>query len=185
MFVQNWGNKLDRDLANQNSLQKLSDPGGSRALDKQDWLFQRHAYITPIWARAITHRQLRENKPDSYRNCFADKHGKISGLFFDKWRGIKRHLLQNAQALLCDKHDVKCLESCSDNMRDRTVCQRPKKKKKKLSCSLFIINIANNSWQENTERIKNRLEISQPTSSPSFNMTSEFRRGEEKKKKHL
>lgn len=36
MFLQNGGNKLDRDLANQNSLQKLSDPGGSRALDKQD-----------------------------------------------------------------------------------------------------------------------------------------------------
>lgn len=29
------GSKLDRDLANQNSLQKLCDPGGLRALDKQ------------------------------------------------------------------------------------------------------------------------------------------------------
>lgn len=46
MFVQSGGNLLDRDLANLNSLQKLSDPGGSRALDKQDWLFQRHAYIS-------------------------------------------------------------------------------------------------------------------------------------------
>lgn len=67
MFVQSWGNLLDRDLANQNSLQKLSDPGGSRALDKQDWLFQRHAYITPIWAQAISHRQPWQYKPDSYR----------------------------------------------------------------------------------------------------------------------
>lgn len=72
MFVQSWGNLLDRDLANQNSLQKLSDPGGSRALDKQDWLFRRHAYITPIWAQAISHRQLWEYKPDSYRRILQE-----------------------------------------------------------------------------------------------------------------
>lgn len=85
MFAENWGNKLDRDLANQNSLQKLSDPGGSRALDKQDWLFQKHAYITPVWFRAITHRQLGENKPDCDHNCLAGKHGKISRFSLLKW----------------------------------------------------------------------------------------------------
>lgn len=85
MFVENWGNKLDRDLANQNSLQKLSDPGGSRALDKQDWLFQKHAYITPIWVGAITRRQLGENKPDSDHNCLAGKQGEISRFSLLKW----------------------------------------------------------------------------------------------------
>lgn len=85
MFVQSGGNKLGRDLANQNSLHKLSDPGGSRALDKQDWLFQRHAYITPIWAWAITHRQQREYKPASYRRDSAEKHGEISGFSLCKW----------------------------------------------------------------------------------------------------
>lgn len=85
MFAENWENKLDGDLANQNSLQKLSDPGGSRALDKQDWLFQKHAYITPIWVGAITHRQLGENKPDSYHKCLAGKHGEISRFSLLKW----------------------------------------------------------------------------------------------------
>lgn len=86
MFAENWENKLDGDLANQNSLQKLSDPGGWRALDKQDWLFQKHAYITPIWVGAITHRQLGEKKPDSDHICLAGKHSKeISRFSLLKW----------------------------------------------------------------------------------------------------
>lgn len=99
MFVENWENKLDRDLANQNSLQKLSDPAGSRALDKQDWLFQKHAYITPIWVGAITHRQLGKNKPDSDHKCLAGKPGEISR-FSMKWEIF----LINAQAKLHEKH---------------------------------------------------------------------------------
>lgn len=67
MFVQRRSNLLDWDLANQNSLLKLSDPGGSRALDKQDWLFQRLAYITSIWASAIANRQLGEFKLDTLK----------------------------------------------------------------------------------------------------------------------
>lgn len=85
MFAENWENKLDGDLANQNSLQKLSDPGGSRALDKQDWLFQKHAYITPIWAGAITHRQLGKKKPNSDHICLVGKHSEISRLSMLKW----------------------------------------------------------------------------------------------------
>lgn len=85
MFAENWENKLDGDLANQNSLQKLSDPGGSRALDKQDWLFQKHAYITPIWAGAITHRQLGKKKANSDHICLVGKHGEIRRLSMLKW----------------------------------------------------------------------------------------------------
>lgn len=114
MFVQSWGNKLDRDLANQNSLQKLSDPGGSRALDKQDWLFQRHAYITPIWARAITHRQLREYKPDSYWKCSTEDKKNKNMARLDQWISVYKwrtvhwatFLPKNARALIRDRHDV-------------------------------------------------------------------------------
>lgn len=153
MFVQSWGNKLDRDLANQNSLQKLSDPGGSRALDKQDWLFRRHAYITPIWAWAITCRQLRECKAESYWSYFIEKHGWISWFLYTSEAGNERHFLQNARALIHDRHNVKCLESCSNNMHDRKVRQGPKQKEQ-LSCSLFIINVTDNSWQQNMEILR-------------------------------
>lgn len=100
----NWGNKLDRDFANQNSLQKLSDPGGSRALDKQGWLFQRHAYITYIWAWDVTCRRQRQTKPGSHPKCFVRKvRADQWNVFFDKWVCVERHRSQSARASLRDK----------------------------------------------------------------------------------
>lgn len=176
MFVQSWGNLLDRDLANQNSLQKLSDPGGSRALDKQDWLFQRHAYITPIWAQAISHRQLREYKPDSYRRILQENMARSVDFFMQG----KQALWDISYKLLKPRHMTDTMLNVLSPVQkihtDRIVCQGLKWKEQ-LSCSFFILNVDDDGWQQNTENIKNGLKISQPSSHPSFNMKSGSREG--------
>lgn len=106
-FWRNWGNKLDRDLSNQNSLQKLSDPGGSRALDKQGWLFQRHAYTTYIWARDVTRRRLRQTKPGSHPKCFVRKCAQINGLCSSTSESVSRGTAHKVHGPRCvTKHDA-------------------------------------------------------------------------------
>lgn len=47
-------NKLDGDLANQKSLQKLSDPGGSRTLHKTDCFKSMHILLLFEWELLLT-----------------------------------------------------------------------------------------------------------------------------------
>ena len=102
MFVQRRGNLLNWDLENQNSLPKLSDPGCSRALDKQDWLFQRHAYITPIWVSAITLRQHREFNPDILKRFWWKNIARSVDFFIQTTQKLR--YIENTRAFVHDKH---------------------------------------------------------------------------------
>lgn len=183
MFLQNGGNKLDRDLANQNSLQKLSDPGGSRALDKQDWLFRRHAYITYIWARDITRRQLRRAKPHLHRKCFVRKHGQINGFFyfifsFFRWLKLRweAFLTKCTSLATWQTWRLTLWVPFCECARQDILWEVQKEEKKTLSCCLFIINMTDIRWQEVTEGV--RLKKSQPASSPPLSlMNSKLKRG--------